>query len=242
MWQLLARSPEHVLRCQALAIDPSRTAALPVRSQILTCDVRGQSRASSGRPISPSVLRMRSSEIRLRNGDCSSCTSQAAGAASRRTLSSPVVFLKSARTIVSFVRKASVRLRKGRYDTRRRARQPTRSGDRRRSAWQPARAWDTVGPEVAPVQRRRKPDIARRASAARRSARMLRGVLIAESALLLEALEDDHASSAAGMSARTRARAATERAVQDGVEELSPGSRRGMAGRPSPSRRAPPRN
>ena len=65
-----------VLRAQAedvltaeLAIDPSRTAALAVRTHT-SCAMSGVNRASGGWFINDSVLRMRSSEMRLRNGDC----------------------------------------------------------------------------------------------------------------------------------------------------------------------------
>ena len=53
---------------------------------------------------------MRSSEIRLRNGDCSSCTARPCRKVPSNT-GSPVVFAKSARTIVSL----SVSLGGGRW-------------------------------------------------------------------------------------------------------------------------------
>jgi hypothetical protein len=80
-------------------MDPSSTAALAVRTQTLRprSAVR---RASAGCSIKVSVFRMRPSEIRLRNGDCPSCTARPWRRVSSNT-GSPVVLVKSASTIVS---------------------------------------------------------------------------------------------------------------------------------------------
>ena len=60
----------------------------------------GVNRASAGCSISLSSCRIRSSETRLRNGDCRSCTASPCRSISSNT-GSPVVLLKSARTMVS---------------------------------------------------------------------------------------------------------------------------------------------
>ena len=93
-----ARSP-NTYWLPRLASEPSRTAALAVRSQISRA-ISGVSRVSAGLPISLSTCWMRSSEMRLRNGDCSSCTARPCLSVPSNT-ASPVVLLKSARTIVS---------------------------------------------------------------------------------------------------------------------------------------------
>ena len=66
--QCVARRPR-TYSLPSAAIDPSRTAALPVRTHT-PCARSAVNRASGGWFINNSVLRMRSSEMRLRNGDC----------------------------------------------------------------------------------------------------------------------------------------------------------------------------
>ena len=95
---VLARNPT-TYWVPRLSIEPSRTAALAVRSQISRAS-SGVSRASAGRLIRPSVFWIRSSETRLRKGDCSSCIANPWRSVPSNT-GSPVVFVKSARTIVS---------------------------------------------------------------------------------------------------------------------------------------------
>ena len=98
MRQFLARNPK-TYWLPRLSIEPSRTAALAVRSQISRAS-SGVSRASAGRPIRPSAFWIRSSETRLRKGDCSSCIANPWRSVPSNT-GSPVVLVKSARTIVS---------------------------------------------------------------------------------------------------------------------------------------------
>ena len=74
MRQFLARSHK-TYWLPSPAIEPSRTAELPVRSQI-SRETSGVSRVSSGRFIKRSDFLMLSSETRVRNGDCCSCTAQ----------------------------------------------------------------------------------------------------------------------------------------------------------------------
>ena len=80
-------------------MEPSRTTALAVRSQT-SLAISGASRASGGWPIMRNTCWMRSSEMRLRKGDCSSCTAKPCLSVPSKT-GSPVVFVKSASTIVS---------------------------------------------------------------------------------------------------------------------------------------------
>ncbi len=74
-------------------------AALAVRWQTSRAK-SGVSDAWFGWLISDSVCAMRSSEIRLRNGDCSSCAERPCLSVPSNT-GSPVVLVKSARTMVS---------------------------------------------------------------------------------------------------------------------------------------------
>jgi hypothetical protein len=83
-----------------LAIEPYKTAALPVRSQT-SRPICGSSRASGGWPIKCKTCCMRSSEIRLRKGDCSNCTDRPWRSVPSNT-GSPVELAKSASTTVSF--------------------------------------------------------------------------------------------------------------------------------------------
>ena len=108
MWQSFARKPT-TYWLPRLAIVPSRTATLPVRSHMSRA-IPGVRRASDGWPIRRKTACMRSSEIRFRNGDCSSCTARPCRKVPSNT-GSPVVFAKSARTIVSL----SVSLGGGRW-------------------------------------------------------------------------------------------------------------------------------
>ncbi len=108
MRQSFARKPT-TYWLPRLLIVASKTAALPVRSHTSRA-ISGVRRASDGWPIRRSTACMRSSEIRLRNGDCSSCTARPCRKVPSNT-GSPVVFAKSARTIVSL----SVSLGGGRW-------------------------------------------------------------------------------------------------------------------------------
>ena len=80
-------------------MDPSSTAVLPIRSQMFRAS-SGVRRASADCPIRPSACWILSSDTSFRNGDCSSCTDRPWRSVSSKT-ASPVVFLNSARTIVS---------------------------------------------------------------------------------------------------------------------------------------------
>jgi hypothetical protein len=92
--------PSLLLQALSQPIDPSRTAALPVRSQTSRA-TSGVRRASAFRPIRLIILWIRSSETRLRKGDCSSAMASPCRSVSSNT-PSPVEFAKSASTTVSF--------------------------------------------------------------------------------------------------------------------------------------------
>ena len=84
------------------AIEPSRTAALPVRWQSSRA-ISGVSLASDGWPIICSVCWVCWSVIMLRKGDCSSCIDSPCRSVPSNT-GSPAVFVKSASAMVSSVR------------------------------------------------------------------------------------------------------------------------------------------
>ena len=104
--QSFARSPS-TYWLPRLAIEPSSTTALAVRSQISRATL-GVSRASEGWPISRRACWICWSEMMLRKGDCSSCTDSPCRSVPSKTVS-PVVFVKSARTIVSLLVSFGVR-------------------------------------------------------------------------------------------------------------------------------------
>jgi hypothetical protein len=81
------------------AIEPSSTAALPVRWQSSRA-ICGVSFASGFWTIISRLYWIRWSEIMLRNGDCSSCTESPCRSVPSNT-GSRVAFVKSARTMVS---------------------------------------------------------------------------------------------------------------------------------------------
>lgn len=96
------RAEQRCLRHQRMGMpvtDPCSTAALAVRSQIWRA-ICGVSRASAGWPIKRSVACTRSSDTRLRNGDCSSCTARPWRSVAWKT-ASPVLFSTSASTSVA---------------------------------------------------------------------------------------------------------------------------------------------
>ena len=82
-----------------LEIEPSMVAALAVRWQTSWANSR-VSLASLGCAIRASVCATRSSESKFRNGDCSSCADSPCRSVPSKT-GSPVVLVKSARTMVS---------------------------------------------------------------------------------------------------------------------------------------------
>jgi hypothetical protein len=109
--QLFARNPSTYWLPRG-AIEPSSTAALPVRSQISRAS-SGVSCASADLPIRRRVCPIRWSEMRLRNGDCSSCTAMPCRSVLSKT-DSPVELAKSASTTVSFSLRTTVRCRNNR--------------------------------------------------------------------------------------------------------------------------------
>ena len=109
--QSFARKPR-TYSLPSVAMEPSTTAAAPVRSQT-SCAVSPVNRASAGRPMRTSVRRMRCSEIRLRKGDCSNCIARPCRRVSSKT-GSPVEFAKSASTTVSLSVRTGLRFRKNR--------------------------------------------------------------------------------------------------------------------------------
>src|SRR5260370_419280 len=95
--QFLARKP-NTYWLPRLAIDPSRTAAPPARSQI-SLATSAVSDASAGWLIRLSIAWIRWSETRLRNGDCSSCTANPWRSVPSNT-GSPVALMKSATRVI----------------------------------------------------------------------------------------------------------------------------------------------
>ena len=82
-------------------IEPSRTAALPVRWQSSRA-ISGVSLASGFWPIICKVCWTCCSGTMLRKGDCSNCTDNPCRSVPSKT-GSPVVLVKSARTMVSLL-------------------------------------------------------------------------------------------------------------------------------------------
>jgi len=96
--QFTARSPTTYWP-PLLDIDPSMVAALAVRWQTSRASFC-VSRASLSWVIKASVSAIRESDTMLRNGDCSSCTASPCCSVPSK-MESPVVLVKSAKTIVS---------------------------------------------------------------------------------------------------------------------------------------------